>query len=263
MTRYQTGGGSHGNRPAGAIVQLKTTVPYVDKVTNPEPATGGADAETLNSLMERSPRTIRHRERAVTLEDYEDLSMLASPAVARAKCVPLRNLVAQPIAPSAIAPGEVSVMIVPNSTDVKPLPSVELIQRVTDYLQAHSLPTLNISVVGPLYIQVTIRSEIALTALDGATDVEKAVQETLTQFLHPLTGGFEGTGWEFGREPYKSDFYRLLESIPGVDHVRTLEVNDGTKKADGSDDVNIIAIKATKRFLVYSGQHSITLTFNS
>jgi hypothetical protein len=36
MARYRTGGGSAGNRPAGVVVQLKTAVPYVDKVTNLE-----------------------------------------------------------------------------------------------------------------------------------------------------------------------------------------------------------------------------------
>ncbi len=67
--------GKAGNRPAGTIVQLKTTVPYVDKVTNTEAAAGGADAETLDSLLERAPRTLRHGNRAVTVEDYEDLAM--------------------------------------------------------------------------------------------------------------------------------------------------------------------------------------------
>ena len=92
LARYQTGGGNAGNTPAGTIVQLKTTVPYVDKVTNTEAAAGGADAETLDSLLVRAPRTLRHGNRAVTVEDYEDLAMLASPEVARARCIPLRNL---------------------------------------------------------------------------------------------------------------------------------------------------------------------------
>ncbi|MCM0593898.1 MAG: baseplate J/gp47 family protein [Gloeotrichia echinulata DEX184] len=91
IRRYQTGGGTVGNRPANTIVQLKTTVPYVDKVTNPEPATGGANAEIIESLIERAPRTVRHGTRAVTFEDFEDLAMLATPEVARAKCVPLSN----------------------------------------------------------------------------------------------------------------------------------------------------------------------------
>ena len=158
LARYQIGGGKAGNKPAGAIVQLKTTVPYVDKVTNTEAAAGGADAEALDSLLQRAPRTIRHGGRAVTMEDYEDLAILASPEVARARCVPLRNLIEDPLGQQPAARGEISVIIVPRSSEAKPQPSLELLSRVQDYLEAHSVPTANVSVVGPLYVRVEVAS---------------------------------------------------------------------------------------------------------
>ena len=46
-----------GNRPVGAITDLKSAVPYVDEVVNLEPAAGGADAEPLGVARERGPRT--------------------------------------------------------------------------------------------------------------------------------------------------------------------------------------------------------------
>ncbi len=266
MARYQSGGGTAGNKPTGAIVQLKTTVPYVEKVTNTEAATGGADAELLDLLLERMPRTIRHRNRAVTLEDYEDLARQASPTVARTKCVPLLNILKNPLEvqnaplyvqnqePKVIpkAPGEVSVIIVPRSTEAKPLPSLELISRVQKYLEDYASPTTNISVVGPLYVEVNVTAEIALTSPEGASAVEKTAYQKLANFLHPLTGGLDGTGWDFGREPYKSDFYALIESIPGVSHIRALNVTEVEE---------LPGVKMTARFLVYSGKHAISLVF--
>ena len=254
LARYQTGGGSAGNKPAGAIVQLKTTVPYVDKVTNPEAAAGGADAETLDSLITRAPRSIRHSSRAVTVEDYEDLAMLASPEVARAKCVALRNLVDDPLDVRPRVRGEVSVIIVPRSRDAKPVPSLELLSRVQDYLEARSVPTSRVSVVGPLYIRVDVKVEIALVSLEGASAVQQATQEKIAAFLHPLTGGLDGTGWDFGREAHESDLYALIESVPGVDHVRSLE------KVETEDP---IGVRTTGRFLVFSGTHTISLVFES
>ncbi len=252
---YQTGGGKAGNKLAKTIVQLKTTVPYVDKAINYENAAGGADAETLESLLERAPRQLRHRQRAVTLEDYQDLARLASPAVARAKCVPLRNLKLDPLDEQPQVLGSLSVIIVPYSREAKPLPSLELINRVQDFLVAKAEPTVNLVVVGPLYLSVKVTAEIVLTDLERASEVERAVEQTLKDFLQPLTGGFEGTGWDFGREPYKSDFYRLLEGISGVDHLRRLEVTEEVGEFEDKDK-----IKQTGRFLVYSGQHEITLT---
>jgi hypothetical protein len=261
MTRYHTGGGTQGNCSEGRIMQLKTTIPYIDSVTNPEAATGGADAESIESLCDRAPRRIRHGDRAVTLEDYEDLAMLTSPEVARARCFPLLNLRQTPFAgqnpveqvPRAI--GAVSVMILPRSTQPKPIPSLELINRVQDYLEAHSIPTATIAVVGPLYMKVSVTAIVALTSLEGINLVEQSIQQSLTSFLHPLTGGSDGTGWAFGREPSASDFYALLESVSGVDHVRSLSFE---VKPD-QDDPNL---RSTNRFLVYSGVHKITFESN-
>jgi len=259
LTRYCTGGGNRGNQPAGAIGQLKTTLPYVEKVTNWVAATGGADAEALDLLIDRAPRTIRHGNRAVTLEDYQDLAMLASPAVARARCFPGLNLEKTPFVLQNPAPrhpysvGDISVIIVPRSPDPKPLPRLELTSRVQDYLEARSIPTARVWVVGPLYVRVQVSVEIALVSLEGSSTVVQAVDRTLTSFLHPLTGGLEKTGWNFGREPYPSDFYALIEAVPGVDHIRSLVIDDG------SDRQAIQAIKATERFLVYSGKHTIRI----
>jgi Baseplate J-like protein len=255
MTYYRTGGGVQGNSPVGSIAQLKTTIPYIDSVTNPIAAAGGADAESIESLIDRAPRQIRHGNRAVTIEDYQDLAIEASPEVARAKCFPLLNLSQNPFEIQNLidqlpqAPGVVSVIIVPRSLDPKPLPSIELINRVQSYIQARSIATAKIAVVGPLYIQFDIKVEIATVSLSGISEIEQNVKSTLDRFLHPLTGGSEGNGWTFGRTPHLSDFYALLESIPGIDHIQSLSI---TPVADFPDT------QASKRFLVYSGTHTIT-----
>lgn len=257
LTRYQTGGGLTGNRPIGAIIQLKTTIPYIKQVTNLAPAIGGAEAETLEFLKERAPRTVRHGDRAVTLEDFEDLAFLASPEVARARCVPLANLVTTPLATPNTAPslGDISVIIVPGTEATQPIPSLELIDRVTVYLAARALPTTNLSIVGPLYIPISITLELVPLSLELAGMVEKTIQDTLTQFLHPLYGGPDGQGWEFGRRPHKSDIYALIEAIPGVDHIRYLKIDP-----EDPPRPPIQSILNTERFLVYSGTHTISLT---
>ena len=261
MAYYQTGGGDAGNKPAGTIVQLKTTIPYVNQVTNYEAATGGAEAETVEALIDRIPRRIRHNDRAVTLEDYEDLAREASAEVTQAKCFPLRNLAENPLDETKVT-GTVSIIIVPQSTDGKPQPTLELIGRVQDYLEARIDPTVNIVVVGPLYVEVQITTKLILNSLETASIVEQDVEKKLASFLHPLTGGFDGTGWAFGRQPYQSDFYRLLEGVQGVDHVHDLTVTPDFTKTDTIPE-DIRKIIETNRFLVYSGKHEISLTFTN
>ena len=249
LARYRTGGGSAGNCATGAVAQLKTSIPYVDSVANPAPARGGADAETIASLRERGPRAIRHRDRAVTIEDYEDLAMLASPEVARAKCVPLRDLSLDPDG-ARMRLGVVSVVIVPRAAHAKPLPSLVLLERVANHLDARRLPVVDLRVVGPDYVRVDIATEVAVTAIDRAADVRSRVIEALTGFLHPLTGGFDGAGWDFGRRPYDSDLLRCISAVPGVDHVNALTVTD---KPDRDGSTKALA-------LVYVGSLNITVT---
>jgi hypothetical protein len=89
-------------------------------------------------------------------------------------------------------------------------------------------------------------AEVAPRSLEAAADVQVAILTRLAAFLHPLTGGLDGQGWAFGRKPYRSDLYALIESTPGVNHVRRLTV---TEEGDVRPD----------RFLVYSGSHLITM----
>ena len=251
MARYQTGGGSAGNRAAGTIMQLKTTVPYIERVTNLEPSRGGMEAESSSSLISRAPRVIRHGGRAVAFQDFEDLARNASSEVARAKSVPLRRLSVDPLGNSQV-PGALSVIIVPQSSEAKPLPSSGLMTEVASYLRSLSTPTLELVVVGPLYVRVDVTIEVALTSLEDASGVEQAVLAALRKFLHPLSGGRDGTGWDFGREPHSSDLHALVSEVAGVDHIRTLSIEQVEEPRDAL---------LTGRFLVYSGQHRITLTF--
>jgi hypothetical protein len=160
----------------------------------------------------------------------------------------------------------VSVIIVPRGAIARPLPSLELIGRVQSRLEAQSVPTANISVVGPLYIRVDVEMEIALASLEGAGAVQQAVLQKLAAFLHPLTGGLDGDGWDFGRRPHRSDLFALIEAAPGVDHINRLKLSESVGALDESapelkTPITVDDVIATGRFLVYSGAHTVDLTF--
>jgi len=239
---YRSGGGERGNQPAGTIAQLLTTVPYIERAVNLEAASGGADAESQSALLDRAPRGVRHGQRAVTAEDFEDLAILASPGVARARAVPLRDLAADPDAQGQ-HPGVLSLIIVPRSTNPKPLPSLELLDRVRTFLDGRRLMTADLVLVAPDYVAVQVETELALTDPSLARDVERAARQELCRYLHPLTGG-SGSGWEFGLAPAESDLYALLEGIGGVSHVRQLRIVQIADRPGAEE---------SSSFLIYSG----------
>lgn len=244
---YQTGGGTWGNRAAETIVQLKTTIPYIDSVINLEPAAGGREQESLERVKERVPKQLRHRDRAVTARDFEDLAYEASTEVGRVKVITPDSLASNQ---ALMSGGWVSVLIVPHSQESRPTPSLALINCVKDYLQARSSPTIDLRVAGPKWQQVRVITTIVPISLQGTDALRVTLSDRLQHFLHPLTGGSTEQGWSFGRQPHLSDLYALLESIPGVDRVDQLEIQP----------TNAVIDPLT---LIYSGQHSVTLTVNS
>lgn len=271
LKRYQTGGGLRGNRPAQTIAELKTTIPYIDRVMNWEAATGGTDQESLERLKQRSPQRLRNHDRTVTAQDFEDLAYEASIEVARVKVITpellvpdfnplLEELWREPESTSSpavagneiqllhqtIQAGQVEVIIVPHSPDAQPTPNLALINRVEAFLQARLVPTLKLQVTGPRWQEIRVIAEIVPASLIGVDQLRVTAEQNIQHFLHPLTGGNEGKGWSFGRKPHLSDLYAVLESIPGISYVRSLEIHPHAPLID-------------QRTLIYPGQSLITI----
>jgi hypothetical protein len=84
---YRKGIGKAGNVDAGQLSLLLTRPPGVRSVANPVAASGGADAEPLDSIRRNVPLTIMTMDRIVSLQDYEDFAH-AFAGVAKAMAVP-------------------------------------------------------------------------------------------------------------------------------------------------------------------------------
>ena len=241
---YLFGGGKTGNVEAYEVTTLKTPISYVDKVTNPWHAGGGADVELLGDAMERGPWVIKHRDRAVTIEDFEWLARQASRDVARTKCMKEA---------AGMEVGSVTVIILPRSGEDKPVPSFELENVVEKYLSERCSNVISLKVKGPVYIEVSVSVDVYPTSIDLAPLAEREALDRLESFLHPLTGGTDGKGWEFGRLTCLSDIYALLEGIAEIDHVE----NVVTSMFEAEPGGRIAAPDA----LVCSGEHQVTIKF--
>ena len=250
LQRYQTGGGAFGNKSAGCVTQLRESVVYVDSVVNLEAARGGQNVEGWDSVINRGGRWLRHRNRAVTLEDYEDLAGLAAPNVAKAKCYPNRNL-ASLSKDSTIRPGVVSLVIVSQSSDRKPLPDLDLLLQVKEFIDQHRPPDAELVVLAPEYVELCVESVVVTSAASiSHADILSQCRLALDNYLHPLTGGEDGNGWAFGERPHESDIYSVLESIRGLEYVSALDIR---MKEDSPD------ILKKGIFLIASGDHTIRL----
>ncbi|AFY33616.1 baseplate J/gp47 family protein [Calothrix sp. PCC 7507] len=290
LSFYRTGGGTKGNVASETISELKTTIPYIDRVINLEAAAGGAQQETLDRLKERIPKQLRHRDRAVTIEDFADLAYEASTDVARVKVVspdlltanfsPLnervwldptkadvsfqdgldqklqgfsndseRNNFATMMQAINRRAGQVKLIILPHSSDRQPIPSLALLELVETYIRSRCEASIDLVVTAPTWQKVSVTTTITPITLEDADIVKNTVKQRLEAFLHPLTGG-KGEGWQFGRYPQESDFYAIIQSIPGVDHVNSLQVQLSVAETN---------LSLSADTLIYSGNHTVNL----
>jgi predicted phage baseplate assembly protein len=229
--RFRAGGGLAGNVAARAINQILGPIPGVQSAANPKPAEGGADGETIEAFSIRGPESIRDRGRAITPRDYETIAREASPAVAVARAIPTRNSSGQILA------GWVTLLIIPQSKDPRPLPSFGLREAVRKYVGERAPGDLaasqQIYVTGPDYLDIGVNATIAVIDFGEAGAVEKNARQALEDFLHPLRGGPDGKGWDLGRDVFLSDIAALLERVDGVDYVKEIELlMDGMPQGD-------------------------------
>ena len=217
---YRTHQGGKGNVVTADIAVLRNptgSLASIKKVTNPWDASGGTAAETVGEVRRRGPRSLKHRGKAVTIEDFAWLARDASGEVARAWCLPTRD------ANGLVHAGWVTVVVIPSTTGDKPFPSPSLLRHVRQYLEERTLVNLPASrqllVKGPEYVEGTVTARIVPTQPDKADEAKLAVIDNLEAFLHPLTGGPHGEGWDLGRDVYLSEIYAIIEQTPGVDHV--------------------------------------------
>ena len=158
--RYRRGGGVIGNVQKGALNTLKTSIPFVGRVSNREAASGGLDPESLQAAMLRAPALLRTRDRALTEDDYEFLTRQAMPvAIGRVKCL-------QPRAETGgrVIPGQVYVLVIPRLLHperfLEPAQLAigdEVLAELQAYLDERRMLTTTVDIRQPAYRWVAVR----------------------------------------------------------------------------------------------------------
>src|SRR5438046_5015303 len=97
-------------------------------------------------------------------------------------------------------PGVITVVVVPEALpdEFKPLPSEDTLKLVSQWLNQHRLITTELYVAAPKYREVEIEARVIAQPTANSGQVAEALQKMLLDYFHPLSGGANGTGWDFG-----------------------------------------------------------------
>jgi hypothetical protein len=231
---YDYGGGAVGNVAAKAITRVSGVAGV--KASNPRPAQGGADAETVEDAVERIPGELRRHDRAVTAGDFRELA-LATPGagVGRAEVLPLFH----PPTRITDAAGVVSVVVWPREDAAHPnapMPDRDLLRAVCAYLDARRLVTTELYVIPPTYRKVAVAVGLEVKPGFGVEAVRAWVELVIRQYLAPLPPfGPSGSGWPLGRRVFGPELEAAALQVEGVEFLEGLTVAGWGRKSDGTD----------------------------
>lgn len=236
---YDVSAGVRGNLGAEAIKSGPALPPGVS-VRNPIPTWGGADAEAVSEAEKLIPSYLQHRDRLVTVEDYESI-ITRTPGldIARVEALAAYNPELQDSVPGD-APGAITVMIIPRTdplTPDAPMPDSLFLNTVCKYVEPRRLVTTEVHLRGPIYKDIWLSVGIMVKAGESIAEVRERVKRRLRRFLSPLpdrflasvdatSGASEDNGWPLGTPVVALELLAETSREPAVQRVNGIYLVD-------------------------------------
>ncbi len=208
---YRTGGGSAGNVPADTIVNVapgQAQESVIVTCTNPFPATGGTDAETIPQVRDRAPQKFSGEPlRVVLAADY----------VAAAQSLPW----VQQAGTMFRWTGSWLTVLTSADPAASEEPAIAQLTSLTELLDRQRLAGYESYVLPPHYVSIDLQITVCGQPASFASDVQAAVLARLQPGSLPggTAGFFDHSCWSFGEPLESSALLAAIQSCPGVDGV--------------------------------------------
>ena len=211
---YRCGGGSRGNVGPGKVNKLNRTVGFVSSVSNPLALWGGLDPETTEEALKRCSARLRHKDRAVTARDYEELALEAARVLEKVRCFGGINDRGEKEA------GAVTLVIYPKNMqgDRNLFHAVQ--ENIRKYLAPRMDPGIlrrgRFFITRPKTVEIQVRAQVTVGDFQDIFPVRRRAKERILSFLDPVTGHFDGEGWDIGQFPNAMQLQNILKEIPEI-----------------------------------------------
>ena len=213
--------------PPDTISKLETPTADIKKISQPFTTFGGRGSEASKTFYTRISERLRHKDRAITLWDYERLVLEAFPQIFKAKCLPHTQYEPDPNGAGIyreLAPGHVTIITIPNQQfhlqrdPLRPNTSLGLLEEIKAFLKKRLSCFITPHLRNPEFEEVWVECTVRLQDGLDETFYEKKLQEDITRFLSPWAFA-DGGSPSFGGKIYKSVLINFFEEQPCVDYV--------------------------------------------
>lgn len=228
----------------------------IDPVEGNEDAEGGTNffgKDNIEELFSKGLKNYRKTYRLITSEDFENILLQdfnelqgdirenafnelggssTDSTIKLCRAVTMMNR--RPSIASGLEerPGHVTILAIPEFEENPTPPYVTqdkidlndpLKGKILRFLEKRKLITTHLHLIPATLKELTIKIAVVIDKERVLSEMEDTIKSRIHVFMSILEGYFNHEGWPLGKDLYKSQLYRLVEDIEGVDHVSYLE----------------------------------------
>jgi hypothetical protein len=213
-------------RPAGSISKLIVSDPAIKTIRQPFDSSGGRIRETDEHFYVRVSERLRHKQRAITIWDYEHIILEKFPEIFKVKSLNQSGFYNKNDENTFCEnyPGHVTVITIPdlkNKTNVNPLKpytSIRLLEEIKAYLKTIISPFVKLHVKNPAFEEIRLQFEVKFYDNLDESFYLQLLNIEIEKFLCPWAYGGQAE-ISFGGKIRKSAILNFVEERPYVDYV--------------------------------------------
>lgn len=231
---YRIGNGTAGNIGAESLVHIASTHPEIISVRNPLPAWGGTDAETIEDVRQRAPSAFKTQERAVSAEDYADVTERMGgiqKAAASFRWTGSWHTVF--LTADRLGGGDVDE---------------DFERDVRDHVEKFRMAGYDLEVDRPDLMSLEIELEICVAPDHFRSHVHQTLLDVLSNRMRRdgRRGVFHPDNFSFGDTVYLSAVVAAVQAVPGVDGVRAKTFQRLQAPGEGSVETGKLEVASSE-----------------
>jgi hypothetical protein len=250
---------------AGTISKLKESDPQVKKVDQPYASFGGRYQESTGDYYIRVSERLRHKNRAITIRDIEQLVLENFKEIHKVKCLNHTrfDLDVSPTIYNELSPGHVTVITIPDLNKknainpLRPYTDRSTLNHIKSFLLGRANCNMRWYVENPQFEEVRIDVDVVLTAKAAGNDsfYTEQVKQDLVKYFTPWAYNINKE-INFGGKINKSSIINFIEELDYIDVILDLKMfhnkQDGSPESSDQDEI----LAATAKSILVSAPAS-------
>ena len=263
---------------AGSIKKLVVKQSAIKSINQPFVSVDGKAAESGNQFNTRVSERLRHKDRSISIWDYEKIVLQQFSDIYKVKCINhstyLYELAEDDYFSSEFSPGYITLIVIPNLSNqnainpLEPRTSLDKLDQIKTFLQQKMTPfaAKKLRVINPLYETIQLEFTVSFYSQYDPAMYLEILNQNLMEFLSPWA--FFNTKHKeisFGGKVHRSMLLNFVEEREYVDYISNFKMHLHSIKSDetGVEETGLFdiaeATPATARSIFVShAQHLIT-----